>query len=123
MRPTGPGLGHPSESPGSVTVVALLFRYREDGLEVGGFGFAVHDGGFDVAEAGAGEVALEFVPGEAEPEVGVELAGFLEVMAHEVEHGDTAAGFEDAPGFGDGAVGVLGVVEGLAEEGEVDGAV
>lgn len=44
-------------------------------------------------------------------------------MFGEVENEDLAAGFEDPVGFFDGALRVLGVVEGLAEDGEVHGGV
>ena len=60
---------------------------------------------------------------EAEPDVGVELAGFFKGMLGEVENEDLAAGFKDPVGFFDGALRVLGVVEGLAEDGEVHGGV
>lgn len=60
---------------------------------------------------------------EAEPDVGVELAGFFKGMFGEVEDEDLAAGFKDPVGFFDGALRVLGVVEGLAEDGEVHGGV
>ena len=59
---------------------------------------------------------------EAEPAVGVELAGLLEIVGLEVEDDELAAGFEDAASLVDGALRVFGVVEGLAEGGEVDGA-
>ena len=56
---------------------------------------------------------------EAEPDVGVEFAGFFKGMLGEVEDEDLAAGLQDAVSFFDGALGVLGVMEGLAEDREV----
>ena len=60
---------------------------------------------------------------EAEPDVGVEFTGFFKGMLGEVEDEDLATGLQDAVSFFDGALGVLGVMEGLAEDGEVHGGV
>jgi len=90
-------------------------------LELGGFGLFVDDGGLDVCEAGVLEHGFEVGLGEAKPLVGVEFAGFFEAVLDEVEDDDAAAGLEDAMGFGEGAGGVQGVVEGLRKEGEIDG--
>jgi hypothetical protein len=89
-----------------------------------GWGFlAIGDDGFDVRESRAfqhgGEVAFR----EAEPAVGVEFAGFLEVVLEEVEDDEAAAGFEDSEGGVEGALGVFRVMEGLAKDGEVEGLV
>lgn len=91
-------------------------------MEPGFCGFAVGDDGFDVVEAGFFEHGGEVGLGEAEPAVGVELAGFLEVVLEEIEDDEAAAGFENAEGGVEGALGVFRVVEGLAEDGEVEGA-
>lgn len=87
---------------------------------MGGLLFAVDDGAFTAGKAGGAEQGDEFGFGKTEPKVGVEFAGFLEVVAEEVEDGDASAGAENAEGFGEGAFGVGGVVEGLGEEGDVD---
>ena len=86
-------------------------------------GFAVDDGDLDGGEAGVFDEAEEFDFGEAEPDIGVEVAGLFEVVFEEIEDDDAAAWAGDAEGFADGGVGAGGVVEGLAEEGEVDGGV
>ena len=55
----------------------------EEGLESWFGGFAVGADGFEVVEAGFFEHGGEVGPGEAEPAVGVELTGFLEVVLEE----------------------------------------
>ena len=94
-----------------------------EGLEVRCGGFAVDDGDLDGGEACVFDEAEEFDFGEAEPDIGVEVAGLFEVVFEEIEDDDAAAWAGDAEGFADGGVGAGGVVEGLAEEGEVDGGV
>ena len=71
-------------------------------------------------EARFGEGGFEFGFAEAEPFVGIELAGLFKAMLCEIEDGDAPAGLEDAMGFGEGSLGVEGVVEGLRKEQEVD---
>ena len=51
-------------------------------------------------EAAVLEQAPELDFGEAKPDVGVHLAGFFELMAQEIEDGDAAPGFENAPSLG-----------------------
>ena len=89
---------------------------------MGGGVFAGNDLDVDLVEAGGLEHAVEIGLGEAEPCVGVEVAGLLEVMGEEIEDGDAAAGPQDAMGGGEGAGGIDRVMKGLAEEGEIDGA-
>ncbi len=89
---------------------------------MGGLVLAGDDLDIDDGEAGGLKHAVEAGLGEAEPCICVELAGLLELMGEEVEDGDATAGLEDAMGGGEGAGGVIGVVKGLAEEGEIDGA-
>ncbi len=60
---------------------------------------------------------------EAEPDVGIEFAGAFEIVLLEVEDEQLPAGLEDAVGFLDGPLRVLGVMQRLAENGEVDGTV
>ena len=45
----------------------------------------------------------EFGFGEAEPAVGVEVAGFLEAVLEQVEDDQSTAGVEDPEGFGERA--------------------
>ena len=40
---------------------------------------------------------------EAQPMIGVEFAGFLELMRQQIEDGDASAHFQNAVGGGDGA--------------------
>jgi len=61
--------------------------------------------------------------GEAEPSVVVEFASFFEAVLKEVEDDEAATGFEDSVGLGEGFGGLFGVMEGLGEDGEVDGVV
>jgi len=90
---------------------------------VGGGVLAVDDGGFDGGEFFLFQHVGQFGFGEAEPGVGVEFAGLVEAVLVEVEDDEGAAGFEDAVCFAEGAGGMFGVVEGLGEEGEIDGGV
>ncbi len=95
----------------------------EEGFEVGFGGFLGGGGDVEVLEAGFLEEGVEFAFFEAKPDVGVELAGFFESVRLEVEDEDLTAGLQNAVGFGDGFLWVLRVMQGLAEDGEIDGGV
>ena len=41
---------------------------------------------------------MEFSLGEAEPDIGIELAGFFELMLEEIENDDASAGFQQGKG-------------------------
>jgi len=84
---------------------------------VGGFFFAVDYGDFYVFEAGVTEEAAYFGFGEAEPDVGVHVAGFLIIVAEEVENYYAASRLQNPVGFPYRLLRMLGVVQGLAEEG------
>jgi len=107
----------------SLLALLELVADGEEGLEIWGFGFFVDQVGLNVLEAGFLEEAFEFYFAETQPEIGVEFSCLFEAVLDEVEDGNAASGLEDAPGFGDGAAGMDGVVEGLAEEREIDGCV
>lgn len=92
----------------------------EEGGEVGWFFLAGDEFDFDVAEAGGFEPELEGAFLEAEPAIAVEFGGAVEGVAEEVEDEDLAAGQEEAVGGADGGGGVVGVVEGLAEDDHID---
>ena len=93
---------------------------RKDGLEAGLLGFLGHHAYFGLRETGFFDPVVEFVLLESEPTVGVQLPGFLEAVGAQVEDDQAAARLEDAEGFGEGLARVLGVVEGLTQQGEVD---
>lgn len=57
---------------------------------------------------------------EAEPVIGVELAGALEAVAKKIEDNEAAAFAENAMGAGNGALGMDGVMQRLAENREID---
>ena len=63
---------------------------------------------------------MEFSLGEAEPDIGLELAGLFELMLEEIENDDASAGFQQGKGSAQGLSGALGVVQRLAEEDEID---
>ncbi len=86
------------------------------------FLFAGDDVDFDGVEAGIVEELAEVHLGEAEPEIGVELARLLEAMGKEVDDGDASAGLEDAMGGGYRLGRADRVMKGLAEEGDIDAA-
>ena len=83
--------------------------------------FAVDGEDLDAAKASGAEEAIEFHFGEAEPDVGVEFASFFKGMTLEVEDHEAAAGLQNLVGGGDGFGGMQGVMEALAQEGEVAG--
>src|SRR2546423_4234159 len=82
--------------------------------------FPRDDCDFDVLEPGAFEKLMELHFAEAEPVIGVKLAGALKPVAEQIENDDAAAFAQDAMGAGDGALGMDRVVQGLAENGEID---
>ena len=57
------------------------------------------DRGLHLGEAGFLEHGFEFGLAEAEPLVGVELAGFFKAVLDQVEEDDAAAGDENAGGL------------------------
>src|SRR5438105_633851 len=63
------------------------------------------------AETGMAQVLVNFHFREPQPQVGVKLAGFLEVMADQIEDDDASAGLEDAAGRVHGLLRVRGVVK------------
>ena len=83
-------------------------------LEVRMIRFAVDGEDMDAAKTSAAEEAIELHLGKAEPDVGVEFAGFFEAMALEVENDEPSAGLQNLVGGGDGFGGVQGVMEALA---------
>src|SRR5256714_15400909 len=82
--------------------------------------FPRDDCDFDVLEPGAFEKLMELHFAEAEPVIGVKLAGALKPVAEQIENDDAAAVAQDAMGAGDGALGMDRVVQCLAENGEID---
>ena len=84
--------------------------------------FFIGDQSFDIRETGFFEHGGELAFGEAEPAVGVEFAGLGECVLEKIENDDAAARSEHLIGGIDGALWVFCVVEGLAEDGEVDAA-
>src|SRR6267154_5383732 len=57
---------------------------------------------------------------EAEPMVGVKLARAFEAVAEQIEDDDAAALAQNAVGAGDRAFGMDGVMQRLAENGQID---
>ena len=93
---------------------------RQDGLETRLLGFLGHHAHLGLGETGFLDPVVEFVLLEAEPAVGVQLPGLFKAVGTQVEDDQAAARPEDAEGLGEGLAGVLGVVQGLAQQGEVD---
>ena len=83
----------------------------------------MHEVCLDVCESGILQQGFEFDFAESEPGIGIELARFFEAVLHQIEDGDAAAGFENPPGFADGAPGMQRVMQRLAEECQIDRAV
>src|ERR1035441_10154190 len=90
------------------------------GLELWRLGLFVDDGSLHIGEARFFQHGFEFHFAEAQPLVGVELAGLFEAVLGQVEEDNAATGGENAEGLFDGAIGVQGVMERLREEDEVD---
>src|SRR5215469_7261286 len=99
---------------------ALLFGGGEDGFQVGRFLLFVYDCRLDVAEACAFQEALEIELGEAEPQVRVHFAGFLELVAIEIENCDAAVRTKDAPCLRDRLFRVDRMMESLAQKSQID---
>ena len=78
-------------------------------------GFLGHGGDLDLREARFFQEAMQGAFLEAEPDVGVELAGLLEGVLVEIEHENLTAGAQDPVGFIDRALRMLGVVQGLEQ--------
>ena len=93
---------------------------RQDGLEPWLLRFLGHHTDLGLDETSFLNPIMEFVLLEAEPAVGVQLPGLFKAVGAQVEHDQTSARLEDAEGLGKGLAGVLGVVQGLAQQGEVD---
>jgi MFS family permease len=82
---------------------------------------AVHHRRLDVLEPGLAQEARDLHFGEAEPQVGVQLARFFVAVTQQIQHHDPAAGFQDAPRLGHRTLGMLRVMQRLAEEREIHG--
>lgn len=100
----------------------MFARGGEDRLKVGRGVFFIDDGGFDLGEACFLEHCEEVGFGKAEPAVVVEFTRFFKVMLEEVEDDEGTACFEEFVRGAEGALGAFGVVEGLGEDREIDGA-
>ena len=74
------------------------------------FGFFVDNGGLHAAEARFFESGFQLDFAEAEPLVGIELAGFFEFVFCQIEDENATAGLEDTEGFGEGALRVQRMV-------------
>lgn len=81
---------------------------------------AVHNGGRDLAEFGPLEKLAEGDLGEAEMKIEVELAGLLEGMLQEIKNDEATPGLENSVSLGECFGGVLGMVESLRKEGQID---
>lgn len=95
--------------------------YCEEGLKFGLGFFLISDDGFDFGEAGGFQHRGQAAFGEAEPAICVECAGLGELVLEEIEDDDAAAGLENFEGCVDGCLRIFCMMEGLAEDGEVDG--
>lgn len=87
---------------------------------MGGLVLAGDDSDFDRVEPGLFEPPRQVAFGEAEPAVAVELSGHFKAMVTEVEDEDLTFRTEDAVGRDQGAGRGLRVMEGLAEDDDVD---
>ena len=74
-------------------------------------------------EAGFLKEAEKFAFSETKPDVRIEFAGLFEGVRFQIEDENLSAGLEDAVGFRDRFLRVLGVMKRLAEDGEIDGGV
>jgi hypothetical protein len=95
----------------------------EEGLEMRLLGLLGDDADFGLMEADFLDPVAEVVLLEAQPAVGVELAGLLEPVGPKVQDQQAPARFEDAIGLGERFPGVLSVVQGLAQEHQIDATV
>lgn len=105
-----------------VGTLRCFFRRREHGLEVGGFALGSEELYADFVETGVLEPLAEVDFAEAEPIVAVQFARLVELMLVEVENDEASARFEELGGGGNGLRGIDGVMQRLAQDGEIDGA-
>src|SRR2546423_7415718 len=98
----------------------ILFRARRKyRLEMRALFLARYHRDLNVLEAGRFEKLMELHFAEAEPVIGVKLAGAFETVVEQIEDHDAAAFAQDAMGARDGALGMDRVVQCLAENREI----
>src|SRR5205085_541422 len=102
------------------TTWALLCSGRENRLEMRALVVTGDNGDVNVLEADGYQKLMELDFAEAKPVVGVKFAGAFESMAKQIEDHDAAALAQNPMGAGDGALGMDGVMQRLAENGEID---
>ena len=83
------------------------------------FAFTVHHRDFDVLKSRLAEKASDLDFGEAEPQIRVQFPRLFIAVPHQIQDDDPAARLENPKGFGNRALGVPGVVQCLAEEGQI----
>ena len=84
-------------------------------------GFAIHDGCFHTLKTRGFDHFRQLAFGKSQPAIGVEFMGFGEGMFGEVQDQQPPAGFENAVGLRQRARRLFGMMQGLTEDGEVDG--
>ncbi len=87
---------------------------------MGAFCLAMHHVGLNFSETCLLEHLGEFCLGKAQPDIGIKFAGLLEVVAEEIQDGDATARLQDRVGGLEGAQWMASVVQGLAEDGQID---
>src|SRR2546423_8075373 len=98
----------------------ILFRARRKyRLEMRALFLARYHRDLNVLEAGRFEKLMELHFAEAEPVIGVKLAGAFETVVEQIEDHDAAAFAQDAMGARDGALGMDGVMQRLAQNREI----
>ena len=101
--------------------VRPLVPDRKQRLEVRRVFLAVHHRRFDILEPGLAQKSRALHFREAQPQIGVHFARFFVVVPQQIQHHDPAAGFQDPPRLRHRALGMLRVMQSLAEERQIHG--
>lgn len=105
---------------GEVKIESGFLGNGEDRLKVRALAFPVDHAGLDVHKSGLAEDVQELTLGEAEPDIGIEIAGLLELMLEEIEYDDSSSFAQNFVRRTDGSGGIGGVMQGLTEEGQIN---
>ena len=101
-------------------VSRLLYPGGENRLEMRALFLARDDRDLDLLETGGFEKLVQLHFAKAKPVIGVKFAGAFETVAEQIEDHNAATLSQNPMGAEDGALGMDGVMQGLAENGEID---
>jgi hypothetical protein len=109
-----------ARSRANAPLAHLLCARGEDGLEMRTLLFPRHHPDVDVFEARLFEEIVELHFAEAEPVIEIKLAGFLKLMAEQIEDDHASIFSQQAMGGSQGPFRSNGVMQRLAENRQID---